>query len=127
VPAKQFGHRGVRCDGGGRTLPGTNINNGQPHQAPTGGEQSGRARSRSQSIVVPSAGTKFVYLHRTVAGARSMSRVVPTAADTNEPVANGSPDSFTITPALQTPRHLRQPDPRAPVARAAATIPARAA
>src|SRR4029453_10820681 len=44
----------------------------------------------------------FVYLHRTAAGVRSLSRVVPTAADTTEAVANGTPDAFTITPALQT-------------------------
>jgi len=85
------------------TLPGTNINNTATLNNPNGPENNPVAPTLVVNpSLIPSAGTKFVYLHRTGAGARSLSRVVPTAADTNEVVANGTPDAFTITPALQT-------------------------
>jgi uncharacterized repeat protein (TIGR01451 family)/fimbrial isopeptide formation D2 family protein len=85
------------------TLPGTNINNTATLNNPNGPESNPAAPTVVVNpSLVPSAGTKFVYLHRTAAGARSLSRVVPTAADTRETVANGAPDAFTITPALQT-------------------------
>ena len=85
------------------TLPGTNINNTATLNNPNGPENNPAAPAVVVNpSLVPSAGTKFVYLHRTAAGARSLSRIVPTAADTNEAVANGTPDSWTITPALQT-------------------------
>ena len=84
------------------TLPGSPINNTATLNNPNGPETNPAA---PQIIVnpslIPSAGTKFVYLHRTAAGVRSLSRVVPTATDTSEPVATGAPDTFTITPALQ--------------------------
>ena len=84
------------------TLPGTNINNTATLNNPNGPENNPAAPTVVVNpSLVPSAGTKFVYLHRTAAGARSLSRVVPTAADTTEPVANGAPDAWTITPALQ--------------------------
>ena len=85
------------------TLPGTNINNTATLNNPNGPENNPAAPAVVVNpSLVPSAGTKYVYLHRTGAGVRSLSRVVPTSADTNEPVANGTPDAFTITPALQT-------------------------
>jgi uncharacterized repeat protein (TIGR01451 family) len=85
------------------TLPGTNINNTATLNNPNGAENNPAAPTLVVNpSLIPSAGTKFVYLHRTAAGVRSMSRIVPTAADSNEPVANGTPDAFTITPALQT-------------------------
>jgi uncharacterized repeat protein (TIGR01451 family)/fimbrial isopeptide formation D2 family protein len=85
------------------TLPGTNINNTATLNNPNGAENNPVAPTVVVNpSLIPSAGTKFLYLHRNAAGARSLSRVVPTSADTNEPVANGTPDSFTITPALQT-------------------------
>ena len=85
------------------TLPGTNINNTASLNNPNGPENNPAAPAVVVNpSLIPSAGTKFVYLHRTAAGVRSLSRVVPTAADTNEPVANGTPDTCTITPALQT-------------------------
>jgi uncharacterized repeat protein (TIGR01451 family) len=84
------------------TLPGSTINNTATLNNPNGPENNPAA---PQIIVnpsmIPSTGTKFVYLHRNGAGTRSLSRVVPTAADTTEPVATGAPDSFTITPAIQ--------------------------
>jgi uncharacterized repeat protein (TIGR01451 family)/fimbrial isopeptide formation D2 family protein len=85
------------------TLPGTNINNTATLNNPNGPENNPVAPTVVVNpSLVPSAGTKFVYLHRTAAAVRSLSRVVPTAADTNEAVATGTPDAFTITPALQT-------------------------
>jgi uncharacterized repeat protein (TIGR01451 family)/fimbrial isopeptide formation D2 family protein len=85
------------------TLPGTEINNTASLDNPNGPENDPAAPVVVVNpSLVPSAGTKFVYLHRTSAGVRSLSRVVPTSADTNETVANGAPDDFTITPALQT-------------------------
>jgi len=84
------------------TLPGSTIDNTATLNNPNGPENS---PSAPQVVVnpslIPANGTKFVYLHRTAGGVRSMSRVVPTAADTTEAVANGAPDSWTITPALQ--------------------------
>ena len=85
------------------TLPGTNINNTATLNNPNGPENNPVAPTVVVNpSLVPSAGTKFVYLHRTAAGVRSLSRIVPTAADTTEAVANGAPDTFTIAPALQT-------------------------
>jgi uncharacterized repeat protein (TIGR01451 family)/fimbrial isopeptide formation D2 family protein len=84
------------------TLPGTNINNTATLNNPNGAENNPAAPTLVVNpSLIPSAGTKYVYLHRTAAGVRSLSRVVPTAADTTEPVANGTPDLWTITPALQ--------------------------
>jgi hypothetical protein len=83
-------------------LPGSTIDNTATLNNPNGPENNPAA---PQVVVnpslIPATGTKFVYLHRTAGGARSLSRVVPTAADTNETVANGTPDAWTITPALQ--------------------------
>ncbi|HEU5136414.1 MAG TPA: hypothetical protein VFU13_14790 [Steroidobacteraceae bacterium] len=85
------------------TLPGTNINNTATLNNPHGAENNPAAPAVVVNpSLIPSSGTKFVYLHRTAAGVRSLSRIVPTTADTNEPVVNGAPDSFTIAPALQT-------------------------
>ena len=85
------------------TLPGTNINNTATLNNPNGAENNPSAPPVVvDPSLIPSQGTKFVYLHRTSAGVRSLSRVVPTSGDSNEPVANGAPDSWTITPALQT-------------------------
>ena len=85
------------------TLPGTNINNTATLTNPNGAENNPAAPTLVVNpSLMPSAGTKFVYLHRTNTGVRSLSRIVPTAADTNEAVSNGTPDSWTITPALQT-------------------------
>jgi len=85
------------------TLPGTNINNTATLNNPHGAENNPAAPPVVVNpSLIPSTGTKFVYLHRNAAGARSLSRVVPTTADTNEPVVTGAPDSFTLTPALQT-------------------------
>jgi len=85
------------------TLPGTNINNTATLNNPNGPENNPAAPAVVVNpSLMPSAGTKFVYLHRTAGGARSLSRVVPSAADSNEPVANGTPDTWTLTPALQT-------------------------
>jgi uncharacterized repeat protein (TIGR01451 family)/fimbrial isopeptide formation D2 family protein len=85
------------------TLPGTDINNTATLNNPNGPENNPAAPAVVVNpSLIPSAGTKFVYLHRTAAGVRSLSRIVPTAAETNEAVANGTPDAFTITPALQT-------------------------
>jgi uncharacterized repeat protein (TIGR01451 family) len=84
------------------TLPGTNINNTATLNNPNGPENNPVAPAVVVNpSLIPSAGTKFVYLHRTAAGVRSLSRVVPTTADTNEPVVFGTPDTWTITPALQ--------------------------
>jgi trimeric autotransporter adhesin len=84
------------------TLPGSTIDNTATVTNPNGPENNPAA---PQVVVnpslIPASGIKFVYLHRTAAGVRSMSRVVPTAADTTEAVANGTPDAWTITPALQ--------------------------
>ena len=84
------------------TLPGSPISNTATLNNPNGPETNPAAPTLVVNpSLIPSAGTKFVYLHRTAGGVRSLSRVVPTASDTNEPVANGTPDTFTITPALQ--------------------------
>ena len=40
--------------------------------------------------LIPATGTKFLYLHRDGGGVRTLSRVVPTAADANETVVTGS-------------------------------------
>jgi len=84
------------------TLPGTTIDNTATLTNPNGPENN---PSAPQVVVdpslIPSTGTKFVYLHQNAAGALWLSRVVPTSADTPEAVANGTPDNWTIAPALQ--------------------------
>jgi trimeric autotransporter adhesin len=84
------------------TLPGSTIDNTATLNNPNGPEINPSApQVMVNPSLIPAVGTKFVYLHRTAGGARSLSRVVPTIADTTEAVANGAPDSWTITPALQ--------------------------
>jgi trimeric autotransporter adhesin len=85
------------------TLPGETVANTAILNNPNGPENGPAAPTLTVNpSLIPSAGTKFVYLHRNAGGARSLSRIVPTAADTNETVVNGVPDPFAITPALQS-------------------------
>jgi trimeric autotransporter adhesin len=84
------------------TLPGETVANTATVTNPNGADATPAAPTLIVNpSMIPATGTKFVYLHRTGAGALSLSRTVPTAADTNEGVVNGAPDSWTITPALQ--------------------------
>jgi uncharacterized repeat protein (TIGR01451 family) len=84
------------------TLAGETVANTATVTNPNGAENNPVAPTLIVNpSMIPSTGLKFVYLHRTGGGVRSMSRVVPTAADTNEAVASGAPDTWTITPALQ--------------------------
>lgn len=85
------------------TLPGQVINNTALVTNPNGPENNPAAPTVTVNpSLIPSTGTKFVYLHRDGSGNRSLSRVVPTAADTNETVTTAVPDTFTITPALRS-------------------------
>ncbi len=82
-------------------MPGDTIDNEAVINNPNGPDATPNA---PQVIVnpslIPQAGIKFVYL-RQIAGAHSLSRNVPVAADTNESIANGETDTWTIAPALQ--------------------------
>lgn len=86
------------------TAPGETIDNTATVNNPNGPENSPAA---PQIVVtpslVPASGTKFLYLRRNAGGTLSMSRIRPTTADTNETVATGTTDSWTIAPALQAP------------------------
>jgi uncharacterized repeat protein (TIGR01451 family) len=86
------------------TAPGETIDNTAVVNNPNGPENSPAA---PQIIVTPSlipaSGIKFLYLRRDAAGARSMSRNRPSAADTNESVAANGNDTWIIAPALQGP------------------------
>lgn len=84
------------------TLPGETVANAAVVTNPNGPDATPAAPTLIVNpSLIPATGTKFVYLRRTAAGVLSLSRNVPTAADTNEVVVNGGPDSWTITPALQ--------------------------
>jgi len=84
------------------TLPGETVDNTATVTNPNGPENNPAA---PQIVVnpslIPSAGSKFLYLHRDAGGARSLSRTVPSAADTTEAVALGAPDSFVQTGSLR--------------------------
>jgi uncharacterized repeat protein (TIGR01451 family) len=85
------------------TLPGETVANTATVNNPNGPENNPAAPTLVVNpSLIPATGTKFLYLHRDGSGNKSLSRTVPTAADTNEPVANGAPDVFTITPPLRT-------------------------
>jgi uncharacterized repeat protein (TIGR01451 family) len=85
------------------TLPGETINNTATLNNPNGPENSPVAPTVIVNpSLIPATGTKFLYLRRDAFAAKSLSRVVPSAADTNETVATGTPDAFTITPPLRT-------------------------
>ena len=82
--------------------PGVTINNTAAIDNPNGPDATPAAPQVVVSpSLIPSTGQKFVYLHRTAGGVRSMSRVVPTAADTNETLTTGQTSTWVITPALQ--------------------------
>jgi uncharacterized repeat protein (TIGR01451 family) len=84
------------------TLPGSTIDNTANVDNPNGPENDPAApQVMVNPSLIPASGTKYVYLHRTGGGVRALSRVVPTSGDTNEAVASGAPDSWTLTPALQ--------------------------
>ncbi|HLA70542.1 MAG TPA: hypothetical protein VK624_03460 [Steroidobacteraceae bacterium] len=84
------------------TAPGETIDNTAVINNPNGPENNPAA---PQLIVNPSlipvAGIKFLYLRRDAAAVRSLSRVRPSAADTNESVAAAGNDTWVIAPALQ--------------------------
>ena len=85
------------------TLPGQTVANTATITNPNGPENSPAAPTLIVNpSLIPSTGTKFVYLHRDGSGNKSLSRTVPSASDTNEAVINGTPDPFTITPPLRT-------------------------
>jgi trimeric autotransporter adhesin len=85
------------------TLPGETVANTATITNPNGADATPAAPTLTVNpSLIPATGTKFLYLRRDAGGALSLSRNVPTAADTNEVVVNGAPDSWTITPALQT-------------------------
>jgi hypothetical protein len=85
------------------TLPGEVVNNTATLDNPNGPQNNPAAPTMTVNpSLIPATGTKFLYLHRDGAGTRSLSRSVPTAADTTETVVNGIPDAFTITPPLRT-------------------------
>jgi uncharacterized repeat protein (TIGR01451 family) len=82
-------------------MPGDTIDNEATISNPNGPDATPNA---PQVVVnpslIPQEGIKFVYL-RQIAGVHSLSRNVPVAADTNENIANGETDTWTIAPALQ--------------------------
>jgi uncharacterized repeat protein (TIGR01451 family) len=86
------------------TAPGETIDNTAVLNNPNGPENSPAA---PQIIVTPSlipaSGIKFLYLRRDAGGTRSLSRIRPSAADTNESVAAAGNDTWIISPALQGP------------------------
>jgi uncharacterized repeat protein (TIGR01451 family) len=85
------------------TLPGQTVANTATITNPNGPENSPAAPTLIVNpSLIPSTGTKFVYLHRDGSGNKSLSRTVPSGSDTNEAVVNGTPDAFTITPPLRT-------------------------
>ncbi|HTU67941.1 MAG TPA: hypothetical protein VMF52_18475 [Steroidobacteraceae bacterium] len=85
------------------TLPGETVNNTATVNNPNGPENNPAAPTVTVNpSLIPATGTKFLYLHRDASANKSLSRVVPTTADTNEAVATGTPDSFTIAPPLRT-------------------------
>jgi uncharacterized repeat protein (TIGR01451 family) len=85
------------------TAPGQTVDNTAVITNPNGPTGSPAA---PQLIVtpslVPASGVKFLYLRRDVGGTRSLSRVRPTTADTNETINTGS-QTFVIAPVLQKP------------------------
>jgi uncharacterized repeat protein (TIGR01451 family) len=84
------------------TLPGETIANTAVVNNPNGPQNNPAAPTLIVNpSLIPATGTKFVYLRRDGAGVRSLSRNVPSVADSNEVVVSGAPDSWTITPALQ--------------------------
>jgi uncharacterized repeat protein (TIGR01451 family) len=83
------------------TLPGQTVANTATVNNPNGAENNPAAPTVTVNpSLIPSTGTKFVYLRDT--GTLFLSRTVPTASDLTENVANGAPDVFTITPALRS-------------------------
>ncbi len=85
------------------TLPGQTVANVATITNPNGPTTNPAAPTLTVNpSLIPSTGTKFLYLHRDSGGVKSLSRIVPSASDTNESVVNGAPDAFTITPPLRT-------------------------
>jgi len=87
------------------TLPGEYINNTATINNPNGPETNPAAlQIQVNPSLIPANGTKFLYLRRTSATARNLSRNRPSAAtDSNESVAGNGNDAFVITPALRGP------------------------
>jgi uncharacterized repeat protein (TIGR01451 family) len=86
------------------TAPGETIDNTAVVINPNGPENSPAA---PQIVVtpslVPAAGIKFLYLRQDAGGTLGLSRIRPTAADTNEAVTAGATDAWVIAPALRGP------------------------
>jgi len=84
------------------TAPLATIDNTATVTNPNGPENNPAA---PQVIVtpslVPSNGTKFLYLRRNAGGTRSLQRVLPSGADTNEALASGGSVTWVLSPALQ--------------------------
>jgi len=84
------------------TAPMSTIDNTATVTNPNGPENNPAA---PQVIVtpslVPSNGTKFLYLRRNAGGTRSLQRVLPSGADTNEALASGGSVTWVLSPALQ--------------------------
>jgi trimeric autotransporter adhesin len=84
------------------TAPMSTIDNTATVTNPNGPENNPAA---PQVVVtpslVPSSGTKFLYLRRNAGGTRSLQRLLPSAADTNEPLASGGSVTWVLSPALQ--------------------------
>jgi uncharacterized repeat protein (TIGR01451 family) len=83
------------------TLPGSTIDNTASLNNPNGPENNPAAPQLTVSpSLIPSAGTKFVYLHRS-GSTSTLSRVVPSNGDGNDVIVIGTPGSWTLAPALQ--------------------------
>jgi trimeric autotransporter adhesin len=84
------------------SAPGSTVDNTAVVTNPNGAENNPAA---PQLIVnpslIPSTGQKFLYLRRDAGGARSLSRVRPSVADTNQALASGGSVTWVIAPALQ--------------------------
>jgi hypothetical protein len=86
------------------TAPGETIDNTADITNPNGPENDPATPTLIVTpSLVPASGTKFLYLRRDGSGNRSLSRVRPSAADTNEAVASPGSAAWTIVPALQAP------------------------
>jgi trimeric autotransporter adhesin len=84
------------------TLPGETVANTAVITNPNGPENNPAAPTLTVNpSLIPATGTKFLYLHRNGAAAKSLSRVVPTASDTNETVVTNVANSFTLTPSIR--------------------------
>jgi len=84
------------------TAPMSTIDNTATVTNPNGPENN---PSAPQVLVtpslVPSSGAKFLYLRRSAGGVRSLQRVRPTTADTNESLASGGTVTWVLSPFLQ--------------------------